>query len=253
MDSNFKNLFVHNLDDDFSTAHYNWKILVVDDEKDVHEVTRLAFESISFEGKSLKLLSAYSASQAKQILKNEVDVAMVLLDVVMETDNAGLDLIEYIREELGNSAIRIILRTGQPGKAPERRVVREYDINDYWQKTDITADRLYTLIVSGLRSHKNYIALSNYSARLEKEIALRKEKENENENLIAELKLALANIKTLSGLLPICTHCKKIRDDKGKWNQLETYIYNHSDVNFSHSICPICAKQHYPDYDIYEE
>ncbi len=253
MDSNFKNLFAHNLDDDFPTAHYNWKILVVDDEKDVHEVTRLAFESISFEGKSLKLLNAYSASQAKQILKDEVDVAMVLLDVVMETDSAGLDLIKYIREELGNSAIRIILRTGHPGKAPERRVIREYDINDYWQKTDITADRLYTLIVSGLRSHKNYIALSDYSARLEKEIALRKEKENENENLIAELKQALANIKTLSGFLPICTHCKKIRDDKGKWNQLETYIYNHSDANFSHSICPNCAKQHYPDYDIYEE
>jgi len=253
MDSNFKNLFVHNLDDDFPTAHYNWKILVVDDEKDVHEVTRLAFESISFEGKSLKLLSAYSASQAKQILKNEVDVAMVLLDVVMETDSAGLDLIKYIREELGNSAIRIILRTGHPGKAPERRVIREYDINDYWQKTDITADRLYTLIVSGLRSHKNYIALSDYSTRLEKEIALRKEKEKENKKLIAELKLALANVKTLSGFLPICTHCKKIRDDKGKWNQLETYIYNHSDANFSHSICPNCAKQHYPDYDIYEE
>ena len=68
----------------------------------------------------------------------------------------------------------------------------------------------------------------------------------ENESLIQELKNALAQVKTLGGLLPICSHCKKIRDDKGYWNQIEAYLHEHSDADFSHSICPECFKEHYP-------
>ncbi|MEN8154594.1 MAG: hypothetical protein ABFR75_11295 [Acidobacteriota bacterium] len=68
----------------------------------------------------------------------------------------------------------------------------------------------------------------------------------ERDNLIFELKEALENVKTLSGLLPICSNCKKIRDDKGYWNHLETYIHEHSDAAFSHSICPECEKSIYP-------
>ncbi len=253
MNSDFDNLFAPKANDDPRNCHYQWKILVVDDEKDVHEVTRLAFENISFEGKQINLLSAYSAFQAKQMLQDNLDVAIVLLDVVMETDNAGLDLVKYIRRELGNSAIRIILRTGHPGLAPERHVIQEYDINDYWGKTDLTADKLFALTVSGLRSHKNFIELEEYSAKLKKEIDKRKITEKENEKLIADLQQALVDIKRLSGLLPICTHCKKIRDDSGIWNQLESYIHHHSEADFSHSICPDCAKEHYPDYDIYGE
>jgi CheY-like chemotaxis protein len=231
---------------------YDWKILVVDDEKDVHEVTRLAFEDITFEGKTLKLLSAYSESQARQLLKKHDDVALVLLDVVMETDDAGLDLVRHIREELGNSAVQIILRTGYPGHAPERKIIRDYDISDYWEKTDLTAEKLYTLVVSGLRSHKNYMTLQTYSQKLKNEIRQREKAEKEKDKLIGELQQALAKIKTLSGLLPICTICKKIRDDKGVWNQFESYLYRHTEADFSHSVCPQCAKTHYPDYDIYE-
>ncbi len=253
MNRNFNDMFVHDADNIHSGLQYDWKILVVDDEQDVHKVTRLAFENISFEGKPLNLLSAYSASQAKQMLKDNTDVAMILLDVVMETESAGLDLVKYIREELENSAIRIILRTGYPGQAPERRVIQEYDINDYWEKTDITADKLLTLIVSGLRSHKNHMALEEYSLLLEKEIAKRKKTEKEKENLIVELKQAMANVKRLSGFLPICSHCKQIRDNGGVWHTIETYIYDHSEADFSHSICPDCAKEHYPDYDIFDE
>jgi CheY-like chemotaxis protein len=253
MDNNFDALFAHNDNNDFSTAHYSWKILVVDDEKDVHKVTQLAFETITFEGKALNLLNAYSASQAKQMLKDNEDVAMVLLDVVMETDSAGLDLVKYIREDLENSAIRIVLRTGYPGKAPERKVIHEYDINDYWEKTDLTTDKLLTVIVSGLRSHKNYIAIEDYSSQLKREITRRKKIEKEREKLIEELKQALKNIKMLSGLLPICLYCKKIKDDSGNWNQLETYLYNHSEADFSHTICPDCAKENYPEYDFDDE
>ena len=73
----------------------------------------------------------------------------------------------------------------------------------------------------------------------------------DKEAVIKELQIALSNVKQLSGLLPICSHCKKIRDDKGYWNQIEEYIHSHSEVEFSHSICQECAKIHYPDYNIY--
>lgn len=74
--------------------------------------------------------------------------------------------------------------------------------------------------------------------RLNKELQIRKE----------ELEKALAEIKTLRGILPICAHCKKIRDDKGYWNQIESYIRDHSEAEFSHGICPKCMKKLYPDF-----
>ena len=82
------------------------------------------------------------------------DIAAVLLDVIMETDAAGLDLVEYIRNELKNETVRIILRTGQPGQAPERRVIVDYDINDYKAKTELTADKLFTSLTAALRSYQ---------------------------------------------------------------------------------------------------
>jgi hypothetical protein len=85
------------------------------------------------------------------------------------------------------------------------------------------------------------------------DITDRKSFEKEREELISELKLALSEVKKLSGLLPICSHCKKIRDDKGYWNQIEGYIQSHSDAKFSHGICQECAKKYYPDMDLYNE
>jgi PAS domain S-box-containing protein len=85
------------------------------------------------------------------------------------------------------------------------------------------------------------------------DITERKLVENEREKLIKQLQGALAEVKRLSGLLPICSHCKKIRDDKGYWNRLESYLQEHSDAEFSHSVCPECAKKYYPDYNLYEE
>jgi hypothetical protein len=80
-----------------------------------------------------------------------------------------------------------------------------------------------------------------------------KRKQIERERLILELQEALAEVKTLSGLLPICSHCKKIRDDKGYWTQLESYIHQHSEAVFSHGICQKCAQKYYPDLDIYDD
>ncbi|MGL5270842.1 MAG: response regulator, partial [Selenomonadaceae bacterium] len=115
-------------------VHDVWRILIVDDEEQVHVVTRLVLQGFTFEGKGIELISAFSAAEARQILAQTEDIALVLLDVVMERDDAGLQLVRYIRETLGNKMIRIILRTGQPGAAPEANVIVDYDINDYREK-----------------------------------------------------------------------------------------------------------------------
>jgi signal transduction histidine kinase len=129
------------------------KIAIIDDDEAVHEGTRFALEGYELNGRGLAILSAYSAAQARELLADNPDTAVVLLDVVMETDRAGLDLVGFIRNELGNDTVRIILRTGQPGQAPEREVILRYDINDYKAKTELTADRLFTALTSALRSH----------------------------------------------------------------------------------------------------
>jgi EAL domain-containing protein (putative c-di-GMP-specific phosphodiesterase class I) len=131
-----------------------WKVLLVDDEPAVHEVSRLVLGGVTFEGLNVELISAYSAAQAREILARHQDVALVLLDVVMETDDAGLVLVQYIREQLRDTDIQIVLRTGQPGMAPERDVVLRYEINGYSLKTDITAQRLHSIVISALRSYR---------------------------------------------------------------------------------------------------
>ncbi len=131
-----------------------WTIAVIDDDPAVHEGTRFALYDYSLHGQGLRILSAYSAAEGRALLERERDIAVVLLDVVMETDSAGLDLVDYIRNELKNETVRIVLRTGQPGQAPERRVIVDYDINDYKAKTELTADKLFTTLTAALRSYQ---------------------------------------------------------------------------------------------------
>lgn len=145
-----------------------WRVLIVDDEKDVHAVTKLALGSFEFQERELDILHAYSATQAKEILATEDDIALILLDVVMETDQAGLELAAYIRQELNNHSVRIVLRTGQPGQAPEHQVIRDYDINDYKNKTELTSAKLYTILYSNLRSYKDINAVIRSKAALER-------------------------------------------------------------------------------------
>src|SRR6202163_1143169 len=121
-----------------STAR-KWKVAVIDDDRAVHEGTRFALSDYCLNGQPLEILSAYSAAEGRALMHAHPDVAAVLLDVIMETDAAGLDLVEYIRNDIKNETVRIILRTGQPGQAPERRVIVQYDINDYKAKTELTA------------------------------------------------------------------------------------------------------------------
>jgi signal transduction histidine kinase/CheY-like chemotaxis protein len=131
-----------------------WKIAVIDDDAAVHEGTRFALSDYVLNGQTLEILSAYSAAEGEKLMHDNPDIAAVLLDVIMETDAAGLELVEYIRNELKNETVRIILRTGQPGQAPERRVIVDYDINDYKAKTELTADKLFTSLTAALRSYQ---------------------------------------------------------------------------------------------------
>ncbi len=135
--------------------HAPWKILIADDDEEVHHVTRMVLEDFVFEDRGVTFLNAYSGAETRNLMASNPDVAVLLLDVVMETDEAGLEAVRYIRNKLQNHFVRIILRTGQPGKAPERRVITDYDINDYKEKTDLTAQKLFTAVTSALRAHRD--------------------------------------------------------------------------------------------------
>jgi signal transduction histidine kinase/DNA-binding NarL/FixJ family response regulator len=135
-------------------ARQRWKVAIIDDDPAVHSGTRFALYDYALAGHGLELISATSAAEGRALLAAHPDTAVVLLDVVMESDGAGLDLVDYIRKELMNETVRIILRTGQPGQAPERRVILDYDINDYKAKTELTADKLFTTLTAALRSYQ---------------------------------------------------------------------------------------------------
>lgn len=136
-----------------------WSILIVDDDEEVHAVTKLALSGFEYAGRGLEFLSAYSGEDARRTLESRRDIALVLLDVVMESEHSGLNVVRFIREQLADPFIRIVLRTGQPGQAPERRVVREYDINDYKEKTELTSHKLYTCVYTALGAYRALVGL----------------------------------------------------------------------------------------------
>lgn len=149
----------------------SWKILIVDDEPEVHAVTKLALSDFNFLGRGLEFHSAFSGEEAQTLIDEHPDAAILLLDVVMETDDAGLKVARYIREQAENHYTRIILRTGQPGQAPERTVIVNYDINDYKSKTELTAQKLFTAVMSSLRSFRDIMSIDQSRHGLEKIIA----------------------------------------------------------------------------------
>ena len=136
-----------------------WKVLIVDDDRDVAATTILVLRDVEVEGRPLDLLSAYSAAEAKQILSEHPDIGLAFIDVVMETPNAGLELIHHIRHEMRNKLIRLVVRTGQPGHAPEQSVIIDYDISDYKEKTELSAQKLFSLAYAALRSYQQFLAM----------------------------------------------------------------------------------------------
>ncbi|WP_305987393.1 EAL domain-containing protein [Roseibium sp. MMSF_3544] len=143
-----------------------WKILIVDDDPDVHEVTRIAVDGCLFEGRAFELLHALSAQEARQCLIERDDIAVALIDVVMESDTAGLGLVSWIRSELGNNFTRLILRTGQPGYAPQTDVIMKFDIDGYAEKAELSRTKLITAIVTALRGYKLVMSLETNRKKL---------------------------------------------------------------------------------------
>jgi response regulator RpfG family c-di-GMP phosphodiesterase len=147
-----------------------WQVLVVDDEPAVHEVTKLVMAGFEMDGRPLQFTHCYSAAEARVVLSAPNDIALILLDVVMETEHAGLDLARCIREDIKNLNVRIILRTGQPGQAPEEQVIKDYDINDYKEKTDLTRRRLITVFYAGLRAYRDLMRIEHARVGLQRSI-----------------------------------------------------------------------------------
>lgn len=141
-------------------------VLVVDDDDTVLQVTRLVLSRFRFDNRALDLIFASSGKEAIEILSSREDIAIVLLDVVMESDNSGFEVVSFIRNQLNNFITRILLRTGQPGLAPERQVINDYDINDYIAKTEATTDRLYLSITNALRSYRDILRAEYYAHRV---------------------------------------------------------------------------------------
>jgi diguanylate cyclase (GGDEF)-like protein len=150
-----------------------WRVLVVDDDPDVFRVTELSLRRLRFRDRAVRLLTASSGDAARAHLERERDIAVALIDVVMETETAGLDLIRTIRTELGLNDMRIILRTGQPGQAPERDVILNYEIDGYADKAELTAMKLFTTVVAALRAYETVSDLSRLTVELEKRVAAR--------------------------------------------------------------------------------
>ncbi|MBU0743072.1 DUF3369 domain-containing protein [bacterium] len=145
-----------------------WKLLIADDDDEVHTLTRLVLSGFMFEGRGLEFLSAHSGRETVEMLREHTDTALVLLDVVMEKDDAGLQAVRTIRRDLNNRFIRIILRTGQPGQAPEQEVISSYDINDYKAKTELTSQKLYTTVTSALRAYRDLRTIESQRSGLER-------------------------------------------------------------------------------------
>ncbi len=145
--------FLSESEDATTSGKPSWRVLIVDDEPDVHQATELALNGVLIEDRAVEFVHAYSAQEARTRLAEHDDLAVMLLDVVMETPDAGLQLVRYLREDLGNHALRVILRTGQPGYAPEIDTIRTYDINDYKTKSELTRVRLFTSLTVAVRSY----------------------------------------------------------------------------------------------------
>ncbi|MEL6554904.1 MAG: ATP-binding protein [Cyanobacteria bacterium J06621_11] len=162
-----------------------WKIMLVDDEPQVHQATKIALKFFTFKGRSLKFISAYSEQEAKQLIAQNPDTVLILLDVIMRVTDAGLKVAEYIRKELENKIVRIVLRTGQPGQVPEESVIVDYDINDYKTKLELTQEKLFTTIVSSIRAYCDLVALEESKTALAQ---ANLELETFNQNLEARIR-----------------------------------------------------------------
>ena len=191
---------------------YGLKVLIIDDETEVHRVTDLTLKRFRFSGKKIKFLHAYSAAEAKEIFLAEADIALALVDVVMETEHAGLDLVHWVRKELKNHECRLILRTGQPGQAPEHEVIEKYDINDYKEKTELTSQKLKTLMYSGLRSYHDIHRIEEHRKGL-RQVIESTGKMLESNSMAAFASAVLKEVMNILNLQSSAVYCSTVPND----------------------------------------
>lgn len=138
-----------------------WKILIVDDDPEVHQVTRLVLNRFQFDNKTIQILQAHSAEEARIFFQNEKNIAVAFVDVIMETDRAGLDLVDYVRNDLNNHTVRIIIRTGQPGIIQEQTTINNYDIDDFKEKTELTNKKLVSTLTLAIKHYETHQKLTD--------------------------------------------------------------------------------------------
>ena len=207
-----------------------WHVLVVDDEPGVHQITEMVLRNFSFKNRPLKISSAYSAKEAKAFMAEHHDVALAIVDVVMESDHAGLELVRHIRQDMGNRYTRLVLRTGQPGQAPEESIIREYDIDDYKDKTELTSAKLVTLIYATLRSYNDICTLDQHRKSLEQVIQASTDI-FETDSLAHFASAVLRQICVLLGLKTAAIYCTSIN---AEFNQDSYKVLAASDEDLSH-------------------
>ena len=176
-DNNFEHLqmdFLCEDDDDIRSSNRKvlklgtYKLMIADDDKEVHLITKMILKDFTFEGHKLEFIHAYSGEETKRLLVEHPDTAILFLDVVMESHHSGLDVVVFLREVLKNEMTRVVLRTGQPGEAPEEEVIKQYDINDYRLKTELTLKRMHTTLYTALRNFRDLQRLQRHKKGLEK-------------------------------------------------------------------------------------
>lgn len=183
------------------TPRTPWKVAIIDDEEQLHSVTKMVLQNTRVDDRPLVFLSAFTAAEGLELFRAHPDIALAFVDVIMESDNSGLDLIRTIRNDLGNHFTRIVLRTGQPGTAPEETVIRTYDINDYKSKTELTDTKLKTCVYSSIRSYRDIMTIESSKSGMRRVIAasdsvLRSQTLHQFGNAILEHTIQLLGIKT---------------------------------------------------------
>lgn len=232
------------------------KILIIDDDANIRKTL-----SDILRVKGYEILAASSGTVGLDLIKKST-ISLAVIDLGLP-DISGLEVLSRIRED--HPFIETIILTGNASldsaieatnKGAFSYLLKPYELDQLMLHISRAIEKRQsreTIARHTLELERINAQLMKTNTELIHEIAERKRAEEEKEKLIIELRESLAKIRTLSGLLPICSHCKKIRDDKGYWNQIESYIHKHSDIDFSHGICPECAKKYYPDMDPYDD
>ena len=211
------------------------KILAVDDDPVSLQLIKKILQKAGF----IEIQTCPSGEKALELIKSRPP-DVVLLDIQMPGMD-GYEVCEKIRSDKATTYLPIVMVTGGPADA-DKAIQRSFEAG----ATDYTTKPIRS--IEFVARIKSALTIKQTHDRMREEVEKRRQLEKEREKVITELREALANVKTLGGMLPICASCKKIRDDKGYWSQVEAYIQDHSEAEFSHGICPECAKELYPEF-----